>query len=303
MQWKKMGLVFDASKFSWSKDTALQPTPLAMGDRIRVFVGSRDASGVSRIGFVDLDKNDPLQILDFSKKPVLDVGCDGSFDESGVVPSAVVRQGSLIYLFYAGYQLGSKVRFSVLGGLAISDDGGATFNRVQSTPVFERTPNETLFRVPHTVLFEDNKWKAWYGGGSKFVHGQVKSLPVYDVRYTESKTPFSFQSEGRSVLTTQGEEYRLGRPFLFKKNHGEYYLFYGFSTEQKPYRLGYATSSDLKNWTRRDASLNLDIDPDDWESEMTAYPAVIASNEKVFMFYNGNGYGQEGFGMAELIKW
>jgi hypothetical protein len=303
MQWRKMGLVFDASKFNWSKDTALQPTPLDMGDRIRVFVGSRDASGVSRIGFVDLDKNDPLKILGFSKKPVLDVGCDGCFDESGVVPSAVVRQGPLIYLFYAGYQLGSKVRFSVLGGLAISDDGGATFNRVQSTPVFERTPNETLFRVPHTVLFEDNKWKAWYGAGSKFVQGKAKSLPVYDVRYTESENPLSFQSEGRSVLTTQGEEYRLGRPFLFKKNVGEYYLFYGFSTDNTPYKLGYATSKDLMNWTRCDSNLNLDIHLDEWELEMTAYPSVIASNDKIFMFYNGNGYGKQGFGVAELIKW
>jgi sucrose-6-phosphate hydrolase SacC (GH32 family) len=303
MKWESKGIIFEPSVFKWSEHTCLQPTPLSLGDRIRVFVGSRDKDGISRIGYVDLCKNDLTQVIGFSEKPILDVGSDGCFDESGVVPSAVVEKDGLVYLFYAGYQLGHKVRFSVLGGVAVSRDGGCTFKRLQNTPVFERNDKETIFRVPHSVVFENGKWKAWYGGGSKFIQGENKTLPVYDIRYTESDDISSFKEQGKVILTTKDDEYRLGRPYLFIKSKSEYYLFYGFSTESTPYNLGYAFSSDLNNWKRLDDTFKLERSDSGWDSEMVAYPSVLEVNNKVFMFYNGNDYGKSGFGLAELIEW
>lgn len=303
MLWNKLGLVFAPSVFDWSAHTALQPTPIILDDRIRVYVGSRDAEGISRIGFVDLALDDPRKVINYSKSPVLDIGADGCFDESGVVPSALVKAGGKIYMFYAGYQLGSKVRFSVLGGLAISDDDGLTFTRAKRTPVFERNTRETIFRVPHSVIYENNKWKAWYGGGDRFIQGKSKTLPLYDIRYTESDTELNFDQEGTVLLTTKGDEYRLGRPFVFKKTENDYYLFYGYSTEDKPYCLGCARSTDLKEWTRQDELLNLGLSDSGWDSEMIAYPSVIEVNKRVYMMYNGNDYGREGFGIAELVDW
>ena len=298
---KKMGLVFEADKFSWSEHSALQPTPIVLEDRIRVFVGSRDSLGVSRIGFVDLDKGDPRLVIGYSDGPVLDIGDDGCFDESGVVPSAVVSKDDKLYMFYAGYQLGHKVRFSVLGGLAVSDDNGLTFSRVQRTPVFERNNEETLFRVPHSVVIKDGKWCAWYGGGSQFQQGKDKTLPLYDIRYVEASSVSDFSNSGSVLLKTEGEEYRLGRPYLFSRK-GKHYLFYGYSTESSPYRLGYAVSDDMRNWVRKDNLEGLELSEDGWDSEMMAYPSVVELNNKVFMFYNGRNYGQEGFGLAELIE-
>jgi hypothetical protein len=34
---------------------------------------------------------------------------------------------------------------------------------------------------------------------------------------------------------------------------------------------------------------------------MIAYPAVITVDDRKLMFYNGNGFGREGFGYAEWI--
>ena len=303
MKWNRRGLIFNPKgKFDWAEKHALQPTPLVLTDKIRVFVGLRDASGVSRIGYVDLAKEDPAKVLSFSKKPILDVGEDGCFDENGVVPSAVVVHENKIYLFYAGYQVGTKVRFSVLGGLAISEDGGETFKRASRTPVFERNTDETLFRVPHTVLLEDGLWKAWYGGGDHFIQGKEKSLPVYDIRYTESTTAYNFAKAGRVILETSGNEYRLGRPYVIKNNN-IYYMFYGYSTETSPYKLGYAQSVDLKNWIRCDDNLGVDLAKEGWDSEMMAYPSVLQLNSKTYLFYNGNNYGEEGFGLLELVEW
>lgn len=304
MRWYRHGLVFNpAGKFDWASSHALQPTPLVLDDRIRVFVGLRDKAGVSRIGSIDLDKNDPTTVLGYSDQPALDIGEAGCFDENGVVPSAVVAEGGRIYLYYAGYQLGTRVRFSVLGGLAVSDDMGRTFRRWQRVPAFERTDTETLFRVPHTVIHRDGRWKAWYGGGDHFIDGADKTLPVYNVRYTESDRPNCFDQPGQVFLDTEGSEYRIGRPFLFSRDSDDHYLFYGYSTEEEPYKLGFARSRDLQNWTRHDSEIGLSVASSGWDSEMIAYPSVVEIAGKTYMFYNGRQYGEDGFGLAELIEW
>jgi hypothetical protein len=303
MKWERRGLLFNpVDKFTWAVKHALQPTPLIRHDRVRVYIGLRDIEGVSRIGYVDLSLTAPNQILGVSAKPVLDIGDDGCFDESGVVPSAVIEHENKIYLFYAGYQLGGKVRFKVFGGLAVSHDQGNTFKRAYRTPVFERTTDETLFRVPHTIVLDQGLWKAWYGGGDHFIAGKDKSLPAYDIRYTESSSPYSFDNSGRVLLETTGNEYRLGRPYVIKITDS-YYMFYGYSSEGHPYQLGYAISSDGINWVRQDEQIGIALSETGWDSEMMAYPSVIQINDKIYMFYNGNNYGEDGFGMLELIEW
>jgi len=44
----------------------------------------------------------------------------------------------------------------------------------------------------------------------------------------------------------------------------------------------------------------IDVSEEGWDSEMLAYPFFYKHNEKVYMFYNGNGFGKSGFGYAEL---
>ena len=66
------------------------------------------------------------------------------------------------------------------------------------------------------------------------------------------------------------------------------------------YRLGYAYSNDLINWTRKDVSVGIDVSSEGWDSEMLCYPHIVKTNGKYIMFYNGNGFGKSGFGYAEL---
>ena len=68
----------------------------------------------------------------------------GTFGENGVVPTAIIKYKNKLFLHYAGYQFGQKVRFYVLGGLAISKDNGNSFIRYSNTPILERT-DEALF--------------------------------------------------------------------------------------------------------------------------------------------------------------
>jgi hypothetical protein len=77
-------------------------------------------------------------------------------------------------------------------------------------------------------------------------------------------------------------------------------MFYGSSTKTEGYRLAYAESADGINWTRRDNEIGIDVSPSGWDSRMQGYPAVVSCGGKTYMFYNGNDYGREGFGYAEL---
>lgn len=301
-KWNKKGLIFKKSDLpEWAKSSALQPTPILLDKVIRFYAGFRDEQGVSRVGYVEVRADDPTKIVSVSKNPVLDIGVDGAFDEFGVVPSVVKEMpNGDIFMYYAGYQLGKKVRFLVLSGLAISKDGGLTFNRYSSTPVFERNNDEMLFRVPHSLIIEDNKWKFWYGGGSHFRVGEHKTLPVYNVRYLESENGTNIPNNGKVIIDIEEDEYRIGRPYVIKYN-GKYLMFYGYSTEKSPYLLGGALSDDGINWKRHDKFMGLPLSSDGWDSEMMAYPSVISYDNKLYYFYNGNNYGEDGFGYAELV--
>lgn len=299
MNWQKQGLIFEPDLSApWIEHSALQPTPIILGDTIRVYAGFRDQMGVSRVGYVDLDGCNPSNVVAVSEEPVLDIGKPGSFDDNGVVPAAVAKRGDKLYLYYAGYQRERKVRFSVFGGLAISRDGGTSFERYQEVPVLERCDDSLLFRVIHSIMYEDGVWKTWYCGGSKFIQGEDKTLPVYNIRYQESENGLDFDDKGEIVFETEEDEFRHGRPYVFKD--GKYKMLYATATKTHGYRLGYAESENGREWTRKDEEVGIDVSDNGWDSEMMSYPSVVHYDGQTYLFYNGNNMGKSGFGYAIL---
>jgi predicted GH43/DUF377 family glycosyl hydrolase len=302
MRWEKRGLIYGPTgKSPWARNSALQPTPYLNKDEqsIRVFAGFRDDEGISRVGFVDVAADDPSRVLKVSEQPALDVGVPGSFDENGVVPCAVIERDDKLFLFYAGYQLGRKVKFFVFSGLAISEDGGESFQRYSQVPVCDRTDDEVFFRVIHTIMFDEGKWKTWYGGGSEFDVEDGHQYPRYNIRYAESPDGIHLSREFQVCVDMNAGEYRVGRPYVIKRD-GIYCMFYGAGTKEEGYRLAYAESPDGRQWTRKDSEVGIDVSESGWDSRMQAYPAVVTTKTQTYLFYNGNDYGREGFGHAVL---
>lgn len=306
MRWAKRGLAYSPETVTgWHEHSALQPTPILLSSRIRVFVGMRDRGGVSRVGWVDLDAADPSVVLAVSQEPALDIGRPGEFDEFGVVPCAVLRHPEELRLYYAGYSRGHRIPFLVFGGMAISHDQGRTFQRAGRVPVTDRTSSEPLFRVIHSILPQGDEWRVWYGGGGEFLEDDAGRLhPSYDIRTMTSADGVHFPSEGQVALSCRFDagEYRLGRPYVIREGD-RYRMFFGSGCFATRYKLGYAESDDGVQWVRRDSELGLELSADGWDSKMMAYPSVVAASEGVFLFYNGNDMGRAGFGYAELIEW
>ena len=75
----------------------------------------------------------------------------------------------------------------------------------------------------------------------------------------------------------------------------------GFRKDKyKSYKLGYAYSENLTDWTRDDDNLGIGLSDNDWDSDMMCYPHIFKVDDKVYLLYNGNEFGRLGFGLAIL---
>jgi len=305
MRWKKLGLVFGPDGLmSWAKSHAMIPTPVLLNKEvIRVFVTFCDDKGIGRPGYVDVSASDPLKVLGISRHPLLDIGKPGTFDENGLLTCGVTDLGDgKIYMYYVGFELGAKIRYRLLTGLAISNDGGNTFMRHSSTPVLERSATEMYFRGGPYCLYEQQRFRLWYVAGSEWIDLDGKSAPVYDIRYVESSDGIHWPDKGEvQIPITEPDEHGFGRPYVIPKSDGGYRMFYSVRRRSfGAYRLGYAESTDGRDWKRMDDQLNLDTTPGSFDSDAIMYAAPIEINGELYVFYNGNEFGRDGFAVAVL---
>ncbi|QDO99592.1 hypothetical protein FNB15_01510 [Ferrovibrio terrae] len=301
MRWRKLGRVYAPDGHEpWARSHAMIPTPVGMPDGgLRIYFASCDDRGVGRIGYADLDPRDPTRILRRSEKPVLDIGRAGCFDDNGVNPTCAIWRGDELWLYYVGYQLGVQVRYTLFSGLAISRDGGESFTRISEAPILERCDGELLYRTAPFVLRDgSDNWRMLYIAGDHEVEVGGKAVPSYHMREVHSADGRQWTGPSRFVLgPDEAVEHGLGRPFVVSSTAG-YELYFSTRTLRHGYRLAYAISVDGRTWQRDDAALGLDVSPDGWDSEAISFSAVTALPGGTHLFYNGNGFGQTGFGVA-----
>lgn len=305
MKWQKQGLIYVAQgEYPWAKSHAMLPTPDLISDEIlRVYLTYCDEHGIGRVGYTDLAAHAPSTILAISSKPILDIGLPGTFDENGVLQTSIVTlPNGDKYLYYVGFELGHKIRYRLLTGLAISRDGGETFARFKKTPILERSNEELYFRCGSFVMLDNGLFRLWYVAGSEWTFLQGKEVPIYTIRYLESYDGIHWGDEGHTCIDIQfPNEHGFGRPYVVKADYG-YQMFYSIRTIDKGYRLGYAESKDGITWERKDDQLNLDVSSQGWDSETICYAAITSYQQETLLFYNGNYFGQSGFGYARLER-
>ena len=305
MRWNKLGHVFSQDgSVAWRKNSALTPTPIVIKEgEIRIYAGFRDEHGVSRIGYVDVDSAQPTKVIKISEVPVLDVGRDGCFDDNGVILGDVVKYEGRLRMYYVGFQLVKKAKFLAFTGLAESVDGGETFKRISEAPVLDRSAHGNTIRAIHTALFDEGVWKVWYAVGNDWQLIDGVQYPKYNIWYAESSDGVVFGPDQNLCVDVEGDEYRIGRPSVYKQD-GMYYMFYTKGgTTGKDYFPGLATSYDGVHWLRTDAELGLQLSDKGFDSVHLCYPRLVEVDGRFLCFYNGNNMGMEGFGVAELLEW
>ncbi len=297
----KKGFIYKpCGKNSWDDNSMLTPQPFLINDDvIRIYASIRDKEGIGRIGYIDVCAKNPSEVLNVAKKPVIDIGRPGMFDDNGVLLGDLIRVGNEIRMYYVGFELVKKVKHTCYTGLAISKDNGDTFERYSEAPVLDRSEEGLFGRCIHTIIEENGIFKVWYAVVFDWKYFNNKPYPVYNIRYTESSNGIIFPTKGKLIVDCDEGEYRIGRPKV-RKIVGGYEMRFTYDTNDKKYISGYAESVDGISWIRDDKKSQLEQGVSGWDIE-SCYPAILSTKYGTYMFYNGHRTGESGVGYAEVI--
>jgi len=302
MAWIKKNIIFKTpGNQEWSRTHTQVPTALVLEDKIRIYYATRDSKSRSLTSFIDVSRDNPENILYIHDKPVLELGECGTHDEDGVMVGCVVKKDSHVLMYYTGWSKKQTVPYRVSIGLAKSEDNGLTFKRLFAGPVVDRTMHEPYMTMSPYVIHENDFWEMWYGSGTQWVLIEGRMEPVYVIKYACSDDGIHWIQKNTTCIEALHSHEANTRPSLLKTSSG-YEMWFShrhiidYRTGKGGYRIGYALSTDGKKWTRQPDQADLTITKDSWDSQMLAYPNVIEIENKKIMFYNGDGFGQSGFG-------
>jgi hypothetical protein len=313
-KWNKLGQVFNPIELksqSWMKEYAQATSTVIFDSFVRIYFSSRpprDENGqyISRLGFIDVKRDNLFQIIKICAEPVLALGEKGTFDEFGTNPVSVICTGDEIRAYYAGWTRCESVPFNAAIGIAISRDGGSTFERIGKGPVLSYSPDEPFVLGSPKIRRFNDAWYLWYSAGKKWIRNESRPEPIYKIRMAKSSDGIHWKKDGRDLIDDVLEENECQASADVFFYRGQYHMFFSyrynlnFREADKGYRIGYASSNDLLNWIRDDSVAGISKSATGWDSESVSYAHVFELDGRIYMLYQGNEMGKNGFGLALL---
>jgi hypothetical protein len=312
MQWRRRGLILappTKAEGPWRTHCQMPILTPLFGERWRLYFSGRDSANHSHGFMAELNLNQGADLVNIHTTPILAPGERGAFDADGAMPSSLLTIGDEIWLYYLGWTVRHDVPFQTGVGLAVSKDGGATFERAAPGPVLGQGLQERFSTLGPLVLREEGQFRMYYSSVQSWHDWQGQLEPRYSLRTAVSPDGMIWRTRPGLMLEFADEdEGGLTRPSILRRGDllHMWYSRRGWkgyrSDPAQTYHFGYATSLDGEVWRRHDDRVEFTNppEPDDWDSMMQAYPAVIQIGQEVLCFYSGNGFGQSGIGYATL---
>ena len=296
--WKKIKNIYDFHH-------AQVPVVQNFNDRWRVFYSDR-VNGKSIPKYFEISKPD-YQIINNSM-PIAECGRPGMFDWAGVMPTEIIQPDpSTIFLYYIGWSVRKDVPYHNNLGLMISKDGGRNFQKFSEGPIFSTSYKEPGYIGTISVLYDEGIFKGWYLSCRQWIEVENKFEPIYDIKYAVSKNGIDWKPTNITCIHLEEDEGGISQASVVKSKQGLYHMWFSVrkkanfrNDKNNSYRIKYASSKDGISWVRhKDPHFELNISNSGWDDEMVAYPYVIKDDKELYMFYNGNGFGKTGIGLAQ----
>ena len=317
MRWTDKRKIFTPGDYNLPggcKEFAQSPQALVFEDYVRIYFSTRqrdpkNGKFLSHIAYADFDKNFE-KVLRISDKPIISLGGLGCFDEHGIFPFSPTKVGDKIYAYTCGWSRRVSVSVETSTGLAFSDDGGNTFKKYGTGPILTSSLHEPVLVGDSFVRQYNGLFHMWYIFGTGWLEADDSEPParIYKIGYAVSKDGINWnKKEGKEIIeNVLGENECQALPTVVEIA-GRYHMYFCYrypsdfrKNAARGYRLGYAYSDDLENWTRDDSNSGIQPSETGWDSEMMCYPNIFKCDDNVWLLYNGNEFGRHGFGVARL---
>ena len=299
--WHKQGLIFEPGGDDFSHGS--HPCAIhILRDRFVVAFTRRDSRQRSHIFLSNaIVSEGRVELLGIAKL-ALWPGDPCHFDCDGVISVCFVKSGGTIYLYYVGWQNLPDGLWICDTGRAILEESTLTLKREFPGPVLGRDKSNPLFAAATAFHVSGDLWQTWYNSGIRWEKTALGWKHHYGIHYAHSNNGVDWICEPGMCLPFADEyEYAFGRPSVIHREK-TYFMWYAHRATRTidTSRIGFASSVDGRHWVRNDALSGIDVSPSGWDNEMICYPSVFEHKSKMYMLYNGNGYGKTGFGFAVM---
>ncbi len=313
LTWKNKKHIFNVEHHNLPKDCishAQSPQAIELEDRIRIFFSSRSIDKnkkfLSHILYVDYSK-DFSKIIDISKKSCLELGEVGSYYEHGIFPIHIFKDENNIFGFITGWSRRASVSAESAIGVFKSSDDGKNFKQIFNGPIMSAIKNEPFLVADPFILKIKDEYNMFYIFGDKWIkkRDELEAERVYKIARATSHNLFDWDRDSKFIIESKLTDECQALPSVIKIKDKFVMVFcyrdvFNFRKSIKhSYKLGYAYSKDLKNWIRDDSFIKFSNNSE-WDNKMQCYPQFFKFQEKFFLLYNGNNFGEKGFGIAEL---
>lgn len=302
INWQKKGLIYCPDGTGYFKTHAARPIPYRLNeDTLRLFFSSRDADDRMLPTFIDVELRDPAKIVKVCNHPLVGLGDPGTFDDSGVTPGSVVEFNNRVLFYYTGWKRRRVVSFELSIGIILWDKESDSFSRLFQGPILAQDKNHPLLVAGPFVMVDGARFKMWYCSGTDWKFPDGNPEPIYTVFYAESDDGINWVPYNQPVIDYKFDGEVVSAPWVLnvKNKYLMWYSTRGHETKlAKSYTIGLAESNDGISWKRMDEQAGISRSESGWDSEMICYPAFYPYQDKIYMFYSGNGVGRGGVGYA-----
>ena len=230
-------------------------------------------------------------------KLILEPGKPGSYDTAGVMPTAV--WGNRLY--YIGWTLRKDVPYYNYTCAADKQDG----KYVKLGPVLHADTHGDGYTGTLCILTTHATKFGYFLNCIDWLPDENNNLqPSYNIGLSITRDGLHFDKMNSPAIELEGQEAGISAATVIEHNK-TYHMWFSvrhakeFRTNpDKAYKIKHATSKDGWNWTRDN---KFGIIPEcKYESIMCAYPSVLKIDDKLYMFYNGDGFGETGIALTTM---
>lgn len=299
MVWQKIGRIYDPNskkRHPKLETHSANPLPVHMkGDIFRVFYSARDSKKRSSVGAFDFDIK-KLEIVYDHYEPFFVHGPKGTYYESGVSVGGCYSVGNITYMLFMGWQNENGKHWrGDIGRLTLSEDLGLSLK--DNTPLITISDIDPVSLSYPFVVKKNSEYKMWYGSTLKWESRNTEMVHV--INSATSLDGDIWNLDGLAIPYYKNVCQAFSRPTVLVNNDESYDMWFSFrSGLNDKYKIGHAYSLNSLDWEIDLSPKGLETSKVGWDSDMMEYPYAIDHKGKRYMFYNGNGYGNTGIGLA-----